>query len=353
MNYLKFICTLALITLGIGCQSGYITTYPIHDPIYPASNDNVTYTLETNSNKGISNIKLFETVSTVNAAGAITPGVETKIKEWNPAGSPNTFSASFTKSTGYGNNKLIEYRFSVENGSGGVRDHTVTFATRPYPVVNQPAPVFVQGDVDDVFDIVFIPDTDIDNMSTFRTNCRSMIQNTVFREPIMKFFCRAFNFYINPVTGTATDYDRIATDGYHQLPTNSANLTFAEAKVLMHKNNLRDYSYNGIFSTEWDKPQTLIHEGGHCMFNLADEYDGGAHWQEAILPNNWSTLAGAQADAPGRGKNASDAVQIGTSGWYKICDGTCPMISGGALLFTYDSPCAGRVVYMILDNTIN
>lgn len=350
-RYYKIIMLL-LSLLVFGCSHGYITTEPIHEPIYPAAGESVTYTLDMSSAQGISNVKLFETVSSVSATGTVTAGTETLVNEWNPSGSPNTLTVNFTQ-PGYSANKLITYRFHVTNGSGGTRNHEVTYAIRPYPVANQPAPVFVQGDVDDVFDAVFIPDSDISNMATFRSNCRNMILNTVFREPTMKFFCRSFNFYINPLTGTATDYDRISTDGYHQLPANMANLNFAEAVVLMHQNNLRDYAFNGVFSTEMDKPQTFIHEGGHAMFNLADEYSGGAHWQETTLPNNWSSLAGAQADAPGRHKTAADAVQMGTTGWHKICDATCPMISGGALLFDYEDPCADRVIYSIIDNAID
>jgi hypothetical protein len=97
----------------------------------------------------------------------------------------------------------------------------------------------------------------------------------------------------------------------------------------------------------------MMHEGGHSMFNLADEYASGVHWQAEDYPNNWSTLASAQADAPNRHKSAADAVQMGTSGWYKICDENCQMKLSGLNLSHYDLPCGDRVLYMILDNAIN
>ena len=228
--------------------------------------------------------------------------------------------------------------------------HKITYAIRPYPVTNQPAPVFVQGDVNKVFDAVFIPDTDITNMATFRSHVRSMIKDAMFAEPSIKLWNRQFNFYINPLRGTSTDYDRIAIDGRHVLPTNIANLSFAEVKVLMHQNNLRDYAFGGVFSTEQQNRGTMMHEGGHGFFGLADEYGGGSHWQAADYPNNWSTLAGAQTDAPNRHKTVADAKQMGTSGWYRVCDTTCQMDNTGLTRSNYDKPCTDRVIFAINEN---
>lgn len=330
-----------------------ISTLPLHDPIYPTSNEDVTYTLQVNSSVGVENVKLYETISSIDAAGTVTPGMETLVEEWNLPGAPTSTTLTFVKTGGYPANSLVQYRFKVKNGRGRTRSHHVTYAIRSYPVTDQPAPVYVQGDVDRVFDIVFIPDTDITNMSVFRNHCRLMITDAFFVEPQIKPWSRQFNFYINPERGTATDYDRIDTDGKHQVPSNWANLSFAEGKALMHQNDLRDYATGGLFSTEQQNRATMLHEGGHALFGLADEYAKGVHWQAGTYPNNWRTLAGARADAPKRHKTAADARQMGTSGWYKICVDQCVMKVSGQALRTYDDPCDDRTVYSILDNAIN
>ena len=233
------------------------------------------------------------------------------------------------------------------------KSHDVTFATRPYPVPDMPAPIYVQGDVDHVFDVIFIPDTDITDVSGFRDHCSKMIEDAVLAEPSIKPWNQQFNFYINPESGTATDYDNIDTDGLHQKPSNWANLSFAESKVLMHKNNLRDYAMGDLFSTEQQNRGTMMHEGGHSLFGLADEYASGSHWQADEYPNNWETLAGAQTDAPDRHKTAADATQMGTSGWYKLCINACPMKTSGLVRNDYDGPCTDRVVHSIFDNALN
>ena len=342
-DHLVFITFLGCMTLG-GC----VTTIPLHDPIYPNASTAISYSLEARSGAGIHRIELYEMVSTIDAAGTVTPGTETRIQEWDFPADPSTVTVNFSQANGYPTNRLVTYRFWVQTGRwwwGGrsTRSHDVSFATSPYPVSNQPIPVYAQGDVEKVFDVVFIPDTDITNMVTFRSHVRSMIRDAVFAEPSILPWNTNFNFYINPATGTATDYDRIATDGTHQIPSNWANISFAEAKVLMHQNNLRDYASGGLFSTEQQNRGTMMHEGGHGMFGLADEYDGGVHWEAAELPNNWDTLAGAQTDAPSRGKTASDAREIGTSGWFKICVDSCQMDTSGLIRNDYDEPDAQRV----------
>jgi len=342
----------------VSLLSGCIGSVPMHDPIFPAENVDVTYTLDADSRAGIKVVRLYETVSTIDAVGTVTAGSEVLLESWNFPDSPNTVSVTHTKSGGYPSNRLVQYRFTIESDKwyklwSITRSRRVTFAIRPYPVADQPAPVYVQGDVDRVFDVVFIPDTDITNMDTFRNHCRLMIKDAVFAEPSIKPWNAQFNFYINPQTGTATDYDKIGTDGVHIKPANWANLSFAESKVLMHQNDLRDYAQGDLFSTEQQNRGTMMHEGGHSLFGLADEYADGSHWQAADYPNNWSTLAGAQGDAPSRHKSATDAVEMGTSGWFKLCIDACPMETSGLVRNDYDRPCTDRVVYSIIDNALN
>ena len=268
-NPLAVMALMGCVTFG-GC----ITTVPLHDPIYPGAAATVAYSLEVESEAGIHRVELYGTVSTIDTAGTVTAGGETRVHEWDFHLDPPTVRVNFTKAGGYPKNRLVRYRFWVQTGLwwwGGrsTESHGVTFATAPYPVRNQPIPVYAQGDVDKVFDVVFIPDTDITDMVAFHGHVRGMIQDAVFSEPSVLPWRTNFNFYINPVTGTATDYDRIATNGTHLLPSNWANISFAEAKVLMHQNTLRDYAHGGLFSTEQQNRGTMMHESGHAMFGLA------------------------------------------------------------------------------------
>ena len=332
------------------CEKSPITL-AMHDPVYPTGSQSVTYTLTKATSGTINSAKLYETVSTINSSGTVTSaGTETMINSWtSPPG-----DLTFTTSGGYGSNKLITYRFEVTTPDQ-TKNFRVTFATRPYPVTNMPAPVYTQGDPDDVFDLIFIPDTDITNMNNFYSNVREAILESFFDEPKLRFWRRQFNFYINPFKGTATDYDRISIDGAHQVPSNNANLTFAEGRVLFHQNNLRDYASGGLFSSEMQNRGTILHELGHAWFDLADEYNGGSHYQTNPYPNNWPSLSAAQTAGREYGscKSSSDAVQMGTSGWYKLCVENCQMKTTGLNHTTYDCPGQYRINYAVLDNAIN
>jgi hypothetical protein len=336
--------------LFISCEKNPITLV-LHNPIFPSGSQAVTYTAERVTDGSITTAKLYETVNTINSSGSVTSaGTETLLQTWNnPSG-----DLTFTKPSGHGDNKLVTYRW-VFTTPDQTKSFNVTYATRPYPVTNMPAPVYAQGDPDDVFDMVFIPDTDITNINTFYNHCRGAIRESFFDEPHTQFWRRQYNFYINAERGHATDYDRRGIDGPHQPPSNNAYLSFTEGRVIMHQNELRDWATGGIFSTEMENRGTILHEAGHSLYDLRDEYALANHSQQAKFPNNWSTLAGAQADASDYGdcKEASDAVEMGSSGWYHLCVSNCQMVTTGLNHTEYDCPCKSRITYVVFDNASN
>ena len=161
-----------------------IHTRPMHESLYPSNNEDVTYTIETNSNKDIKEIILYERVDTV-FPNTISLGNEIELRTWTPPAGQQLVNRSFTKVGGYASNTLVNYRFEVKSGCT-TREHQVSYAIRPYPRGRQAAPVYVQGSPDDVLDIVFIPDSAITDPSLFRTRCRNMIVNTIHTERFLK-----------------------------------------------------------------------------------------------------------------------------------------------------------------------
>lgn len=223
-RFKKNVFIVLCLPLAIACKQNP-ETFAIHSPIYPSSSDAVTFTLR-RIDGNVSEVKLFEFVANVNSNGdlsATTP--ETEIQTWNSPGFPITF----TKSSGYGANKLVTYRFQVK-GNNKTYNHRITFATRPYPVTNHAAPVYVVGNQDKVFNVVFIPDTSMNNrMNLFYSSVGSQIDSTFHQEDWIRRFRGSYNFFINPVTAIARDFDSGLS---HVLPSNSSNLSFAQGKVI-------------------------------------------------------------------------------------------------------------------------
>ncbi len=327
-------------------------TFAIHTPISPDDNDNITYTLNRIAGGAVvDEVKLFVIVFNVNADGSLfTTNPETEIQSWT---SP-TFPVNFTTTgSGYGTNKLVQYRFQVK-GNGKTYYHRISFATRPYPVVNAAIPVYVVGDQDKVINIVFIPDTSMDSrMTLFRNAVRSQIDSTFHQEDWVRRFRSSYNFFINPVTAIARDFD---TGQGHVLPSNSANLSFAQGRAILHFQDIRDQSGNGYFSAEYYVRGTMLHESGHALYRLADEYDSASasHWEEAEWPNNWDNQTDAEAAAPGyNGKTAADVRVMGASDFYRICSNPCPMRSSGLPINNYDEPCKIRIFNVLIDRASN
>ncbi len=319
-------------------------TFAIHTPIFPSNSEPVTFTL--NKIDGtVASVKLFETIATINSSGTVTSTTaESQIQTWT---SPTTFPLAFTRATAYSSNRLITYRFEVK-GNDKTYNHRISFATRPYPVSNAAAPVYIVGDVERTQNIVFIPDTSMNSrMPLFRSSVASQIDETFHREDWVRRFRNSYNFYINPVTAIARDFD---TGMGHQLPSNSAQLSFAQGRVILHFQNLRDQAGGGYFSAELDVRGTMLHESGHTLYRIADEYDAASasHWQEDPFPNNWNTLADAQSAAAGYGKTSADALEMGTSDWFRLCRTTCPMRSSGVPINNYDEPCKTRILHVLL-----
>ncbi|MEO5593916.1 MAG: hypothetical protein ABIR15_00810 [Chitinophagaceae bacterium] len=345
MKALQWILCTPLILLFCSCKENP-ETFAIHAPIYPGNAENVTFSLNKISGD-VSNVELYETVRTINASGAVTAtSAETRLQQWfSPA-----FPVNFTKTGGYPINRLVTYRFDV-TGNGHHYSHSIQFATRPYPVPNQPAPVYITGDINRVMNLVFIPDSDIPAINTFYNAVKVDIDEVFHREDFIRRFRNSYNFFINPFTGHAHDYD--TETRAHEKPSNWDQLDFAQGKVILHDRNIRDFAMpdDHLFSAEHYVKGTLLHESGHNFYHLADEYSGGVHWQDDVLPNNWSSLAGCRADASGRGMLSSDAHRIGTTDWYKLCPSSCVMETSGTDIHPYEKPCRDRVLYSILQRS--
>jgi hypothetical protein len=319
-------------------------TFAIHSPIYPTATNPVTFTLNKIEGDVVS-VKLFEFVANVNSAGGLSSTTpETLLQSWT---SP-TFPVTFTKPSGYGSNKYVTYRFEVI-GNDNTYNSSISFATSPYPVANAAAPVYVVGDIDRVLNSVFVPDADMaGNMNTFYKSVAANIDSSFHREDWVRRFRYSYNFFINPFSGTAGNFSAGTS---HAYPSNDANLSFAQARIILHTADKRDFSDGRYVGTEYYNRGTILHETGHLLYGMADEYGGGSHWQNEKNPNNWASLALAQGAASGVGKTNADAVQMGSDSFWRLCNNDCMMLNTGRTIFPYDKPCQGRILYAILERS--
>jgi hypothetical protein len=116
------------------------------------------------------------------------------------------------------------------------------------------------------------------------------------------------------------------------------------AFAILHEDNFRDCSSNGVFTAEGDETQAFIHESGHAIFGLADEYEGTtSYFFAAPHPNifpDFQQGAGqwlCQAEVSGGLLNPSSCNEFCDSpsncgnGWWRHDTMTTIMVRG---LFT-------------------
>ncbi len=352
-------------------QAG-VTTVPMHDPIYPAggpagggTRESVTYRLTVSyAPATLATVNLEERVESVDAAGNTTVISDwAQLSTWTAPiptcpGDASKLCVQHSIS-GHDTDRLIRYRFKLLDDAGvELRVHEVAYATKPYPPstvtadeAKQPAPVYAQGALGQVMDVAFM--RDVNNTvsdSTFHGHVRGMIEDSLYHDERVKFWAKQFNFYINPLTATAQEYP-----DDHLPPVNAANLTAFEGRAILHDyaaspsdptTGFRDHTTgDGWFSTEQWHRGTMLHEAGHGLFGLKDEYEGGAHLEVASLPNNWQNRNEAKAAAASRCKDSKDVDPLHKNSWFKMCAVDSQMNQSGEdpTPMGYDLPCEQRV----------
>lgn len=352
MSFALLICAVLL----VGCSS-FVRMVPMHDPIYPAPNAKVTFELEeAHAGGGIQEIKLYVRETPVTVASPGSPGPEKLIDTTKPPGQPLNLKNHTVNGPGFPANRLVRYRFEITDKKGVKRSHTVQFATRPYPMSTKPAPIYVQGDVNKVLNVVFIPDDGLKTvaqLSSFRTECRKMLKE-MLDEPTLRFFNGQFNFFINPAPGNATAW----SDPFvpHGKPSNASQISFAQAKAIVHDDkNLVNHgsNYGGYMSATISSAGSMRHEAGHALFNLADEYPwGGGYWEEKHFPNLWKKKTSAKNAAAQSfpTKTPKEIKESSSKSWWRLCD-DCQMKTG-YFVKNFDTPCVHRVIYMIVERAV-
>ena len=160
------------------------------------------------------------------------------------------------------------------------------------------------------FNMVFVPDTDygsqkdINNwLPTFLDHINHQIDERLGGAAPVSGNLDKFNFYYTKLQGSAKSFI---------LPADLTKASpFTNAYVIFHTTEFYDATKQGtpsIYGAEGPVAPlggSFIHESGHGIFGLRDEYDDGpnkcrtAYKQEYPNPNIWGTKAYGRTDAAG------------------------------------------------------
>jgi len=219
------------------------------------------------------------------------------------------------RSASSGDNKMIEFEGKVVLWNGTTRIEKYKFASGRYPENLGPVPIRVKGNPVEKLDIVIVPDSDLKGTSITKpwTNLRWLLDDLVddqyFDYEAILAWRGLYNLYYSREDGdySVDAFGNCVFDSVPDLAAGSDSLLYAHAALM------RDCTLTDRFSAESWYGKSILHESGHALVGLRDEYQGanyGIYGPHVCMSNIFKDKAKCVSEAPGIGLPASYCKQI-------------------------------------------
>ena len=340
-NFTRYLILLhILIWAGLCSSAGLAIAEPevfsLHSPIQPGTSQEVKYTVTASDPQGITSIviSIQRRILQVDNRGQIVSSLlqEEILKTCLFTDHQEIQTCSET-SPGYPDHSHIGYKATATNSDGATNPDQgyIYFAAGNLlsAMINDPIPIYVQGDPAEKIDLVFIPDQDYNTVQNweqeFMKNVTELIEKAFFSEEPFARGVRSrsemWNFYITYQQG------RFVPPCQHIKPPNWATLrATVNNGFIVHRADLHDCAGIGegtLFSAEpinsTDRSKTVpIHELGHSVFSLADEYSGGYLFNSSLYSHNvFKPEELCEANASNHGWEERDCKKIRHTKWFR------------------------------------
>jgi hypothetical protein len=235
-------------------------------------------------------------------------------------------------------------------------------------------PLHISGTTEDKIDVVFVPEIDYGgDTAQFVRDIQNTIINGYYRNDAIEQNRTKFNFYYLDDEADVTAYP---ASGFTP-PLGSCDdfqdaTSFADSLAVTHKTEFRDWSgtrcERRVFCSEPTSYRTFVHESGHSVFGLKDEYCcDSSYAQQDVVPNIWSSRENCRNDATAMGWDPDDCddfctagtVNCGTGFWdidpphcIMACSQSCALATlsgcgtGTSPMCQYEQACLRRVNYV-------
>jgi hypothetical protein len=300
-----------------------------YGPLHPDTNVSVEFRVQGKAAIGIRKVELFlfeyEVTSAGSGswAGSLRPG-----GRWGRVASksypypfPPAIDETFVQ-PGFPAKSYVRYLFRVTQALGATTSEAWSFAAGEWNFGNDPIPILARGQGDQSLalariDLCFVADReDYADGRAMLEELESLIfdgyqANNALEGP-MRF---NWSFHYSPETGYISPSKGDAMD----IPDLVKYSPVIDAAAVIHRQNQLDWSSSRFFGTEPFNVGTALHETGHAVFSLADEYASGAHFASASPHhNNYAFQAAAEAYNTGQGWPPLQAEPINTAAtWWR------------------------------------
>lgn len=188
-----------------------------------------------------------------------------------------------------------------------------------------------RGVTSDYEDLVFhMADDYAANGQTFRdfvNDATDKIQDVYGAQDIVKTNLDKFNFWVYKNVGDEAGCGTVHADASTDMP-------WRDDDAVLHFTNFQDCTNAGLshFSAEGSNTKAFLHESGHAVFGLGDEYDGPTNYSivQSPEPNIFDTEAECRSEQTTKSRDPNECYQFTTrsGGWWSIHQGTTVMTTG-------------------------
>ena len=331
----------------------------LHNPLYRAENHTSTITVRaTEPRDGIAEIHIRAVVGELTACNAGTfsfPSLIPCRRNAMALGAICTFAnvkteVSCSLPIAITPQRLVSYTASAR--SGGNRTSTapdVTYAggapltqatlTLPFggsiPIAWETArPIIWRTDAPssatdrgDKIDWGLVPDADMPSYRAFTDDLQPLVLSLFYTDTNnftqwTRFWKGVFNIWAGPTGGNGEGCTRTFAE-----PAATVRAAFDGTQIL-HRNAFRDcasISLGGGAGTAQtnlgDASWVMLHEAGHFLFGLGDEYVGGGNSSISTPKNVFGSKAACESASTSNSLPTSQCAQIGTTGTWRNDDG--------------------------------
>lgn len=359
---------LGAITILLSGCAGSPRLSALHDPLYRAETHTSTITARaTEAKSGINQINITATVGTITACGtsnvilpslipcrtggfttSLTCGfanVKTEVTCALPLNLGPQRIVSYSVTTRAANNRTATVGPVTYAGGAPLTTATINIFGVTLNIPWETArPVIWRTDAPssntprgDKIDWGFVPDADMPNYRAFTDDMQPMVLSLFYTDTNSfsnwtRVWKNLFNIWAGPNGADGEGCSRTFNS-----PASTVRGAF-DGTAILHRNDFRDCASislgGGAGTTQTnlgDASWVLLHEAGHFLFGLGDEYVGGGN---ASISNPKNVLNSQQACTSTSTSNSlptGQCVQIGSSGTWRNDDGATTTMEDRAL----------------------
>lgn len=289
-----------------------------HDPVVATSTEQVTFTATSDTTSSDFEIQILVNATLVKTCTS-SPCVYTGGPFPAYEGTTVSFLANITDND-------CDNNCSNTDGYNyfGITDSSYLWGGKFY------APARTTGPTADREDLMLHMSSDYDDngqtYATFIDHVGDKIYDVFYEQALIEDNMDKMNIWVSRLEATSSGCGTVSWINNLFLPPRDDD-------GVLHWENFQDCTNLGLthFSAEGGNTKAFLHESGHAVFGLADEYCGPtAYFQPANEPNIWSNESGCRAEQSAKGRDPDECYEFCNrdGGWWGIHTGTTVMVNG-------------------------